>query len=352
VIVGSDAQQRIVLLQPCRIERRGLARVLELLEIPTADQIEPLIAPDYPAAEIVRQFRQYVLETLKPDLLLARSVTAAFHAALQAGFQRRVLPVGQPQRGWMLELPATTDQLCAGYSANFRSQLRRKLRKAEAAEIVVRHVSAEHMPEGYDLGQAFETLTHLHRRRFATLQRRSFFLRPEFQRFHRTLCASGDEGACNVVFTEALRGDRVIGSMYGVRSRDTYLFLMVGFDPEFGYLSPGTILLYRTIEEMIRLGVARFDLKCGDEPYKQRWATHAYDKSDLDLICSWRGDLMDSVRWASGAVRALFQPLTRARSSLRSIRPEPGTSSVGIAVSALERRVVVPAAATGSLELE
>ena len=58
----------------------------------------------------------------------------------------------------------------------------------------------------------------------------------------------------------------------------TYFPLKGGFDPAFRAQSPGRLLIHATLERAFAIGLRRYEFLGGDEAYKLRWATEAYDR--------------------------------------------------------------------------
>ncbi len=314
VIVGYKGNS-LVFLQVCRIDDSMLGRTIELYAPPTADHIEPLINQnDRPG--IVRAFGDYLVEALRPDLLIAASVTGDFGAEIRSRLHNCTIKRGSRQRGWFLDIPESVEAFWARYRSNFRSQLRRQLRKADAHGIGLRFVTEEGLPPNYTIPKAMDNLKRLHRLRFEALNRRSFFLKADFQRFHQYLSREASAGSCTTCFTEAIHEGKVVGSIYGMRAPGTYLFLMTGFDPRFAEFSPGALLLYHTVENLIRHGVRRFDFKCGDESYKRRWASGWYEKADLEIILTPRGRLLRASLRTEGHARRISSRLSKHRDNL------------------------------------
>ncbi|MFX9097154.1 GNAT family N-acetyltransferase, partial [Acinetobacter baumannii] len=65
--------------------------------------------------------------------------------------------------------------------------------------------------------------------------------------------------------------DQIIGVFYGMRLHHRSYFYQMGFNPEFGSISPGNLLLSFAIRTAIEDGSKEFDFLRGDEPYKRRW---------------------------------------------------------------------------------
>lgn len=312
IIVGYR-EECLVFLQPYRMTKGLFGTTVRLADIPTADHIEPVIAAE-DRVNIISDFRRYLIESLEPDRVVGHSLTSEFALKFSGGFRSSAVKPGKSRRGWILELPNSMDAFWKRYRANFRSQLRRKLKKGISAGLTFRTVTHASLPAGYNLQSAMDNLVRLHELRFDSLNRKSFFLRPEFRTFHEGLCQRATNHSLTVSFTEAIHEGRVIASIYGVRTPQLYLFLMSGFDPRFSSLSPGSLLLYHTIKDLIGRGVRIFDFKCGDETYKKRWASGYYDNLDLEIVLTRRGRMLHHGRSTANCIRLLLSKLMKGSS--------------------------------------
>ena len=75
---------------------------------------------------------------------------------------------------------------------------------------------------------------------------------------------------------------RVAGVFYGIRRGSTLYAYLGGFDPDFAFESPGTVLMGDAVERMMRDGAGRIALLRGQEPYKYEWG--AVDRPNLCRI--------------------------------------------------------------------
>jgi CelD/BcsL family acetyltransferase involved in cellulose biosynthesis len=66
-------------------------------------------------------------------------------------------------------------------------------------------------------------------------------------------------------------GGRIAGAYYGFVHRGRAYAYLGGFEPEFAYESPGTILLGHALEEAVREGAREFHFLRGREAYKYEW---------------------------------------------------------------------------------
>ena len=316
-IIAGYRDDRLVLIQPYKVINTVVGRVVEILRMPTADCIEPVVAEN-DRREILQAFFKFLQETLRPDMLLAHSLTRPFHSMLNEYFTGRDVRHGEHQKGYSLDIPGSMAEFWALYKSNFRSQLKKKIKIGQEAGLVFRIVEATQLPPGYDMQQAIENHTRLHKMRFDSMNRASFFVQPDFQIFHKHLCNHPGGASCVLSFTEVLLDGAVIGSLYGVRAPHAYIYLMVGFDPGFASLSLGNLMIYYTIENLIHHQVKYFDFKCGEEPYKERWATGFYEKFNVYVCFNTRGRLLYFNLYAAQIMKKLRRAPGKLKKMLES----------------------------------
>jgi CelD/BcsL family acetyltransferase involved in cellulose biosynthesis len=291
VVTGYDRDNQLVFLQPFREKTSLLGKTVEFLRIPTADSIEPLVAAENREA-VLAAFPNFLRKTLKPDLLIAKSLTQEFYSFLCEHFSTDSLRINGTGIGTILYLPGTLEEFLARYKSSFRNQLKRKVKKGLNAGLSFRLVNSRNLPDKYDLTRALKNHTRLHEMRFNSINKDSFFLKSDFQKFHQYLCKNHEDPAFMLTFTEALHDNNVVGSMYGIQTPSIYIYLMLGFDPKYAPLSVGNLMIYHTIQGLITDQVKAFDFKVGDEPYKKRWTKSEYTKHHISIRFSPRGRLL------------------------------------------------------------
>ncbi|MEA2781511.1 MAG: hypothetical protein QOK29_3055, partial [Rhodospirillaceae bacterium] len=121
------------------------------------------------------------------------------------------------------------------------------------------------------IGEQFEALLRLHGVRWASRGEPGGVLASaKLRDFHRQ--AAPAMLATGVLRLYALRIDgQTIGSYYGFLHRTRAYAYLTGFDPAYGFESPGTIILAHAIEEAMREGAREFHMLRGREPYKYAW---------------------------------------------------------------------------------
>ena len=153
------------------------------------------------------------------------------------------------------------------------SRQRRKLRmsrhRAERRGLEILDLAAEAADPCAPASYLAE-LARLHGARWAERGEDGLLAAEPVRRFHALalprLLAAG------LAWPLALRiENRVAGAAYLLRDdRAAYAYLG-GFDPDFAFESPGTILIGHAIERAREAGLARFSFLRGREPYKYAW---------------------------------------------------------------------------------
>ena len=159
----------------------------------------------------------------------------------------------------VIELPATWGAYLAGLSGKDRHELRRKMRRAEAGQPrmeVARDPAA--MAELMDGFVALHRRSKVGKARFMDEPMEAFF-----REMGRELAAAG-LAALWMLWLE----DRPAAALLCLEQGGAVNLYNSGFDPEARAMSPGVVLIARTIEDAIARGFRRYDFLRGEEPYK------------------------------------------------------------------------------------
>jgi CelD/BcsL family acetyltransferase involved in cellulose biosynthesis len=236
-------------------------------------------------------------------------VLPVLHAAQAERIAREVLaPAGYrfvAERGPAspyLELPASYDELLAGKSRNFRSQLGRRRRALEKeGELVFRTTLG-----GQELERDLEALFRVEAAGWKSEQGTAILSDDRAQRFYRSFARVAAERGWLRIHLLELDG-RAIAADYSLVFANGEFLLKTGFDEAFSRLSPGLVLRGEVLRQAIEAGLGYYDFLGGPDHYKMRWA------EDL----RWRVTLR-----AFRGVRGLGPLLYRARIRpvLKSVR--------------------------------
>ena len=162
----------------------------------------------------------------------------------------------------VVEIPAGARDLDEILPGKIRANIRYYRRRAEQAG----RVSFE-TATAATVAELLDALFRLHETRW---QQSGVLADPAIRHFHRAaaplLLRSG------LLRLHALRLDqRVIAATYVLHLRQCTYFYVSGFDPNYGPLSPGTLILGHSIARAIGEGAREFDFLRGGERYKHLW---------------------------------------------------------------------------------
>lgn len=182
-----------------------------------------------------------------------------------------VLPAALEARGYEVlverdevcpgvELPDTWDSYLAQLNKKDRHELRRKLRRLEAAGDVRWYAVAEER----ELPAALDDFLHLHR---ASHAEKALFMDERRERFFRALGETFLASGTMRLFVLELDGRRVASTICFDHRNETWLYNS-GYDPRFASLAVGLLLKALCLRDAIARGKQRFDFLRGNERYK------------------------------------------------------------------------------------
>jgi CelD/BcsL family acetyltransferase involved in cellulose biosynthesis len=188
----------------------------------------------------------------------AASPTAALLPGLAeaAGLPCRV---EREERCPVIELPDSWEAYLASLSGKDRHELRRKLRRAEGAGARV-----EVARSAAGVAALMDGFVALHRKSKVGKAR---FMDEGMERFFRGVATALAGAGWAALWLLWLEG-RPAAALFCLEYAGVVGLYNSGFDPEARALSPGVVLIARTIEDAIGRGFRRYDFLRGDEPYK------------------------------------------------------------------------------------
>ncbi len=256
---------RLVALVPFYIGavHDGGARVVRLLGSGNSDYVDGLFLPGFEIAAASRCLVE--LARLRGrwehcDLLELRPGSPLLLAAAPDGWRDEVSDAGV-----VSQVPLAGNEPDAGIPRSFLKKLRYFARLAErSGGLRFRRANES------DFEESFATLVRLHGARWAARAGHGMLADPAVRAFNR-------EAARALLHRRILRlhtlfvGARAVASNYGFLHRERAYCYLTGFDPDFGRLSPGHLVLQHAIRDAAREGARTFDLLRGREAYKARW---------------------------------------------------------------------------------
>jgi CelD/BcsL family acetyltransferase involved in cellulose biosynthesis len=209
-------------------------------------------------------------------------------AVVDAAAQRRVpVRVGPPTRITVVPLPDTWEKLLSSLSGHQRQEIVRRRRRLEE-----RGARCFVWQDPADLDRAFDRLATLHRLRWARRTAEHAFSSPEYLSFHREVMHRFlRRGWLRLLVLQI--GDEVVAMRYCFRFRDEVFAFQSGFDPAYGRLGPGSVLMGHLLEDSIREGVSLVDMLRGEYAHKDSWSREHRTTTHLRV---YRGTLVGRLR--------------------------------------------------------
>ncbi len=193
-----------------------------------------------------------------PELLVQLAQSQGWTASVRA---EEVCPI--------ITLPDSWEAYLAGLSKKQRHEIRRKIRKLEAAA-ETRWQVIESPAELTDAH--IETFVQLHRK--SAREKDEFWDAAMLSFFRAVIRKFAEKGWLKFYFLE-INGEPA-ASLLCFDYHNDILVYNSGFDAEkFGELSPGNVIISYSIRHAIELGRARYDFLRGDEVYKFRFGAVA-----------------------------------------------------------------------------
>lgn len=203
------------------------------------------------------------------------------------GLALQVVPAGWDERLAtaspcpVLVLPGNVRKLSLRISPSrlrhLRTARRRVARQGDSAILV---------GDADNAGTLLKELVRLHQLRWTGDNKKGVFADPRVEDFHAAALPGLIEHGLARLYALTI-GNDVVGVFYGFRHRERAYAYIGGYDPDYAFESPGSVLLGHAIEEAVREGAALFDFLRGSEDYKYEWG--AQDRWNIRLTLRRRG---------------------------------------------------------------
>jgi len=242
------------------------------------------VDPEHPAEWDVVDLRRLRRGDPAIEALAAAFGAREIHEGWTLNLEREdVCPVATLPAG------ATLDDYLGTLGKKDRHEIRRKVRRAEAAGEVRFDESRDPLAAGPDGRTDLDVFIDLHQARWGEsglfpdtlggVESRAFIRRlfEEFGVVAAVDVAGGDAAAGSSVPGSPIRlsflwiGDRRVASSIHFETSDSILYYNAGVDPAAFELSPGVLLVWSLVRRALETGRTRLDFLRGDEGYKYEW---------------------------------------------------------------------------------
>jgi CelD/BcsL family acetyltransferase involved in cellulose biosynthesis len=254
---------RLVALAPCYVETGPRGRRALPIGISLTDYHDVLLDPEFESAAAAALARA-ITETYWDEWEFPELAPGA--QALQLQLPSECAELIEPACACpVLRLPGAIDDFRRAYPPRKRRSLRLvHNRAARRGRFEVARANGDSALE------FFELLVRLHRARWAACGQSGVLADPSVQTFHREAIPRLMQASLVRLYALRIAGDTA-AVYYGFFHRNRAYGYLTGFDPDYQYESPGTILLDYAIEQAGKEGALEFHFLRGREPYKYGW---------------------------------------------------------------------------------
>ncbi len=315
VTLNGDLVVRLALV----VTRRGAKRVLEFADLGVSDFNAPILGPAAPVTPVdaARLWRSVTKVAPRVDLIDLRKMP------LTVGGRKNPLALlkgisPSPMTGHLIDM-ADWASYHAGLDRRVRMEFERCWRvfqrRQDACFLRTR-----------DVGEALRILDAMDQQQRARLNEigQAFLLdRPVEAAFYRHDLARR-LAANEVIVTALMDGPNVVAALYAFSDGETPAVVRISnAGGEWSNVSPGRLIVHRTMHHLASEGFRHFDLSVGDYDYKRRLGPHKTPLLERVTAASWRGQTSALRQRAVGLVRRHPQWDARLRRLLG--RPDPAT---------------------------
>jgi CelD/BcsL family acetyltransferase involved in cellulose biosynthesis len=254
----------LVALAPIYLEEGALGARLLPIGIGISDALDVLVDPavqDKAGQALVDGVSGHAADWDSWELEELPAEAAALALPIPLGCQERA---GNQSASPVLDLSAAQEDPFVVLPARKRRKLRMGENRVARRGGEVRAVGTG------EVDTFLDDLTRLHRARWTSRGEAGVLVADPVRGFHALALPELVGAGLARLFTLTIEG-RVAGAYYGLQHGGRAYAYLGGFDPDFAFESPGTMLIGHAIAEAAAGGAAAFDFLRGQEPYKYEW---------------------------------------------------------------------------------
>ena len=210
------------------------------------------------------------------------------------------------------------------YLATLKGVLRKQLRKSW--RLLAQHDGAV-FRRIEDPDEALRVLAVLERQQGARLRAQGESYRldePAFSAFYRSITAEGVADG-SVILTALMQREQIVAALLGLARGDAYVMVRISADAgQWANVSPGQLVIVKTMQSLHAEGFRVFDFSVGDYPYKRRLGARGEALFELTAALTSRGlpylayDRAKQVARRYPAIRALARRIARPKRAAAS----------------------------------
>lgn len=296
IVLGRDAQRRLLFILPLAIEPRGPVRRLTWLGSDLCDYNAPLLRPGFSDGLGTDGFAPLwnrITDLLRASPRLRFDVVDLPKMPEAVGTQNNPfldLPtLANPSGAYVAILGSDWESFYAAKRSGPTRKKERKQLKHLSEHGEIRFVDVQDRAE---VARTLDTLIGQKEHAFARMGVDSMFARPGYRAFYRDVATDRD-----LIHVSRLDvGSVTAAANMGLRFRACYYLVLSSYhDGDLARFGPGRAHLHELLRYAIDCGYQRFDFTIGDEPYKRDWSDIELKLHDHLAAVTLRGRLVVAV---------------------------------------------------------
>jgi CelD/BcsL family acetyltransferase involved in cellulose biosynthesis len=307
----------LVMLLPLATTAGRNGPVLQFADEELTDFNAPLLGPARLARGAERALWRQVMAALPGHAL------ASFRK-MPAEFNGRVNPLAVIAGAHVSSVASNAIRLDGTY-ADFHAHMDRRVRMEleRCWRVLTRDVTAtfEHVRDEATALQILDTMDRQQRERLTETGSVFTLDEPAQAAFYRHRLAERLANG-SVILTVLRANGEVVAAQYAVSDGVTAVVLRIAnAGKTWSRVSPGRLIVQKSIACFYELGLKVCDLSIGDYDYKRRFGVVRTPLLDLVTALSWRGQLAATRHRAVGTLRAYPEVDARVRALARRLKP-------------------------------
>ncbi len=330
VLIEVTRGPELVALFPFVVLHRGSQRVLAFADLDVSDFNAPILGPAAPTTPTEARSLWRAVRAVLPavDIVDLRKMPMSV-----AGRVNPLALLGglapSPMTGHLISV-ADWSSYHAGLERRVRMEFERSWRvfqrTASARFVRIRDAEAAH--------HAIDTMDRQQRARMAEVGTAFLLDRPREHSFYRYNLAER-LAANEVIITALMAGEEIVAALYAFSDGQTPAVVRISnAGGDWSKVSPGRLIVHRTLEHLVSEGIHQMELSIGDYDYKRRFGPTKTPLLEHVFATSWRGQTSAVRHRAISAIRR--HPVLEARLRRLFSKPDPATGLIPKRTSGIE----------------
>lgn len=277
VVVTERNSGQVSLVLPLLIRRKKILTTARFADLGVSDYGGPILGPAYPVKpRSIRRAWRAALRAM-PDVDILRLERMPAHVGGQPNpLVTRLGTVPARHSGNRVVVPDTVEAYLRARGKKYRKE----------AERCYRLLEKEGTPKFYrattpdQIARVYSVLEEQQRARHSALGSKYVLDETAYRTFYERMAIDGTDAGLSALFALEVNGE-IVATLFGIAHDATFTLLRISTAGEFGYLSPGRLIILEAMRHFIPQGVRTFDLGIGNYRFKRDFGVEEVPLFDL-----------------------------------------------------------------------